>query len=225
MGTMAHLGRMHVGLRGQAHTKASEELRKAGLEQFRHDLRQPLATISLLLEHVADTPTLESAALARIRESQRQVSWAFELLRAQEVSDEVIGLVEIGHEVADVVPLLTGLCDIRLLRPSRAYVRLERLELVRAAHNLLDNAVHAATSVPGSATVQVTVDRQCDQAVMAFDDSGPGFGRVEPRHGLGLDSVRRFAERWGGSLTCGMSPLGGACVELRLPVATRRRSR
>jgi len=215
---------MHQRLRGQAHTAASEGTRDVGLEQFRHDLRQPLTTVSMLLEQLANSPALESAALARIRESQRQVSWAFELLLAQEPSDQVVDLVEMGEEVAGVVPLSTDLCDIRLRCPSRAYVRLERLELVRATRNLLDNAVHAATSVPGTPQVQVTVERQRDLAVVAFDDNGPGFGLVRPRQGLGLTAVRRFAERWGGSLTWGMSPLGGASVELRLPVASSART-
>jgi signal transduction histidine kinase len=200
------------------HTRADEGKGQAGLERFRHDLRQPLTTASLLLEQVASTRALESATLARIRESQRQVSWAMELIRAQELTEQVVDVVEIGDMVADVVPVATDWCDVSLIRPNRAYVLVERLELLRATRNLLDNAVHAATSVEGCATVLVTVDRQRNEGVLVVDDNGPGFGSVAPRHGLGLVSVQRFAERWGGSLSIGTSPLGGACVELRLPI-------
>jgi signal transduction histidine kinase len=221
VGTRAHLGTSHESPWGKAHEGTDEGVGQAGQQRFRHDLRQPLTTASLLLEHVANTPALEPATLARIRESQRQVSWAMELLRAQEMAEQVVDVVEIGDTVADLVPLSTGWCDISLMRPNRAYVLVERLELLRATRNLLDNAVHAATSVGGCATVQVTVDRQRDEAVLAVDDNGPGFGRVAPRHGLGLVSVQRFAEEWGGSLSVGMSPLGGACVELRLPITIR----
>jgi signal transduction histidine kinase len=209
-------------LRGLANNEVDVGVSDPWLEQFRHDLRQPLTIASLMLEHVANSPSLESVALARIRESQRQVSWALELLRAQELGEHFVDVVEIGEAIADVVPLATGWCDVSLVRPNRAYVLVDPLELVRATRNLLDNAVHAATSIAGSATVQVTVDRWRGQAVLAVDDSGPGFGRVAPRHGQGLASVRRFAEQWGGSVSAGISPLGGASVELRLPVASPR---
>jgi signal transduction histidine kinase len=221
VGTRAHLGTTQESLWGQTHDGTDEGVGQATQQRFRHDLRQPLTTASLLLEHVAGTPALEPATLARIRESQRQVSWALELLRAQETTEQIVDVMEIGDTVADVVPLATGWCDISLIRPNRAYVLVERLELLRATRNLLDNAVHAATSVDGFATVQVTVDRRRDEALLAVDDNGPGFGRVAPRNGLGLLSVERFAEQWGGSLSVGMSPLGGACVELRLPITSR----
>jgi signal transduction histidine kinase len=221
VGTRAHLGTADESPWGQTRNRTDEGVGQAGQQRFRHDLRQPLTTASLLLEHVASTPALEPATLARIRESQRQVSWAMELIRAQETTEQLVDVVEIGDAVADVVPLATDWCDITLMRPNRAYVLVEPLELLRATRNLLDNAVHAATSVAGCPAVQVTVDRQRDEAVLTVDDNGPGFGWVAPRHGLGLVSVQRFAEQWGGSLSVGMSPLGGACVQLRLPTTIR----
>lgn len=223
MGTRAHLGSMSNGLQGQAENGDVGDP-DLGSAQFRHDLRQPLTTVSLLLEHVANTPALESAVLARLRESQRQLSWALELLRAQELAEQVVDVVEIGEAVADVVPLRTDWCEVSLARPNPTYVLVEPLGLARATRNLLDNAVHAATSGAGPATVQVTVDRWRNEAVVLVDDNGPGFGRVATRHGQGLVSVRAFATRWGGSVSVGTSPLGGASVELRLPVASYRRA-
>jgi signal transduction histidine kinase len=222
VGTRAHLGTRQESLRGLANDEVHVGVSDPGLERFRHDLRQPLTVVSLLLEHVANTPSMESVALARIRESQRQVGWALELLRAQELGEQVVDVVEVGEAIADVVPLATGWCDVSLVRPNRAYVLVNPFELVRATRNLLDNAVHAASSIAGSATVQVTVDRWRDEAVLTVDDNGPGFGRVAPRHGQGLAFVRCFAEQWGGSVSAGISPLGGASVELRLPVASQR---
>lgn len=223
MGTRAHLGNTNTALPRLAGSRGEEDQgdRDAGLEQFRHDLRQPLTTASLLLERVAGGPAIEPATLARVRESQRQIRWALELLRAHELAEPVPGVVEIGETVEDVVPLATGWCDVSLVRPSRAYVLVEPLDLVRATRNLLDNAVHAATSLAGPRRVQITVGRQRDDAVLTVDDSGPGFGRVARRHGLGLVSVQQFAERWGGSVSVASSSLGGACVEMRLPATTR----
>jgi two-component system sensor histidine kinase UhpB len=108
---------------------------------------------------------------------------------------------------------------VQLDRRRPAHVLVEPVGLLRTTRNLLDNAVHAATSTSGDALVRVVVDRQRDHAVLRVDDSGPGFGNVPARHGLGLVSVRRFAERWGGTLVIASSPLGGARVDLRLPHA------
>jgi signal transduction histidine kinase len=188
-------------------------------QQFRHDLRQPLAAASLLLEDVANMPALGGVAVARLREAQRQVYSALDMLRAEEVAAPALDVVELGEAIADDVTGGASLCEVRLLRRRPAYVLVEPVGLVRTARNVVDNAIHAATSTPGDARVRVTIDRWRDDAVMRVDDSGPGFGHVAPRSGHGLVSVRRFTERWGGTLVFGRSPLGGARVELRLPLA------
>lgn len=222
VGTKAQLGWQHMSLYGQALDETREEELADGSAQFRHDLRQPLSTAALLLDHVAGSPSLETAVLARIRESQRQVAWALEMLRDQERAQGAADVIEVGETVVDMIPLTSERCEVTLARPSPAWVRVEPIGLARATRNLLDNGIHAATSSPGTGVVQVTVDRRGDLAVLSIDDSGPGFGRVPTRHGVGLDSVRRFAQRWGGLVTIGASTLGGACVELRLPATQQR---
>ena len=80
----------------------------------------------------------------------------------------------------------------------------------------MDNAKRA---VSGGGRVQVRVWPDDRHGVLEVGDSGPGFGRLAPRHGHGLVGVRRFLERFGGELACGTSPLGGALVTMRLPLA------
>ena len=194
-------------------------------QRFRHDLRQPLAAASLLLDDVAGMPALENVAVARLREAQRQVRSALDMLRADELGEEAATVLEIGEAIAAEVTSCASRCEVRLVRERPAHVLVEPVGLLRTTRNLLDNAVHAATSTPGEALVQVTIDRRGDHAVLSVDDSGPGFGHVAPRNGHGLVSVRRFAERWGGTLVFGSSPLGGARVDLRLPGALARHAR
>jgi signal transduction histidine kinase len=204
-----------VGPRQRSHLGTAD----GATQRFRHDLRQPLVTASLLLEDLANMPAVENVAVARLREAQRQLRSALDMLRVEEHVGPAPDLVEIGEAIVDDVTSCANPCEVQLERRRPAHVLVEPVGLLRTARNLLDNAVHAATSTSGDALVHVVVDRERQHAVLRVDDSGPGFGHVPPRHGLGLVSARRFAERWGGTLVLGSSPLGGARVDLRLPRA------
>lgn len=218
MDTGTHLGEDRTGLPGQTTSSAGAGHRECG-EHFRHDLRQPLAAASLLLEQLVHSPALEAATAARLREARRQVRWALELLRSQETDEPPSDLVEVGEAIARVVEVESASCEVSIVCTQRCYVVVPPTDLMRATRNLLDNAVHAATYVDGPRLVELTVSRRSGEAVLTVEDSGPGFGRVPVRHGVGLESVREFAERSGGSLTLGRSRWGGASVALRLPAA------
>jgi signal transduction histidine kinase len=86
--------------------------------------------------------------------------------------------------------------------------------LRRTVANLLSNATHAA-GPSGTVTVKVSHDRR--SAVLAIEDTGPGFGKIERGFGLGLAAVSRCVAMHSGRLTCRRSASGGAHVSLRLP--------
>jgi signal transduction histidine kinase len=107
----------------------------------------------------------------------------------------------------------------------------DRLALRRVIANLIDNAVKFGR------TAVVSVSIAGDQAILAVDDDGPGipvdqrelllepFVRLEGSRsresggaGLGLAVVRSLAEAHGGSVAIADSPLGGARVEVSLPL-------
>jgi signal transduction histidine kinase len=79
---------------------------------------------------------------------------------------------------------------------------------------------------------EIALARIADTAILRVEDSGPGFpdddvierGRSSGSStGLGLDIVRRTVESAGGSMALSKSRLlGGAKVEIRLPVAEER---
>jgi two-component system, OmpR family, sensor histidine kinase MprB len=210
-----------LGVQELAAQRLHEEL-GARDEQFRHDLRQPLTAAALLLEQVANLPSLERGTTARIRETQRQVRWALDLLRSQEDGETSAVVLDLGETISAVVDPDDSQCEVSLVFQAHCYVVAQYVDLVRAARNLLDNAVHAATWAGGPQLVEVSVRTHQGLAVLAVDDSGPGFGQVPRRHGLGLASVREFAQRSGGSVTVGTSRWGGASVALCLPAAAQR---
>jgi signal transduction histidine kinase len=94
-----------------------------------------------------------------------------------------------------------------------------------AALNLLTNA-REATPAGGTVTVRAAHGPE-GEALLEVIDTGPGLpadppigdSTKGPGRGLGLPSVRQFAERWGGRLILGAGPHGGTRAVLRLPTA------
>jgi len=93
--------------------------------------------------------------------------------------------------------------------------------------NLLDNACKWART-----KVKLTCSKEGEQMVIVVDDDGPGIDpsvqeaimqrgvradEAVPGSGQGLAIVRDVAETYGGSISLGTSPLGGACARLILP--------
>jgi signal transduction histidine kinase len=120
------------------------------------------------------------------------------------------------------------------LHPTR--VLGNRQELAQVLRNLVDNATHHAT---GQMTLGVRSEQVDDVpvAVLSVGDDGPGippadrervferFVRLDPARsrnmggsGLGLAIVRQLVNDHGGSVEVGVSSLGGALVEVRLPM-------
>jgi two-component system sensor histidine kinase PhoQ len=103
-------------------------------------------------------------------------------------------------------------------------------DLMELAGNLLDNACKY-----GDGTVTVTAHLSDQLLTMQVDDNGPGItdtmrnssmergkrlDTAMPGQGIGLAVCADIACNYGGKLTIGHSPLGGARFELALPGAT-----
>ena len=106
-------------------------------------------------------------------------------------------------------------------------------DLLRAAENLLDNAVRYT---PRGGTVTLTTAAEAGLFLLRVTDTGPGFtpealakagemlytdaARSDAAHqGLGLYFARKVAQSHGGTLVLSnLSGTHGACAELRLPI-------
>jgi PAS domain S-box-containing protein len=107
--------------------------------------------------------------------------------------------------------------------------------LRQAFSNLLRNAVEAcaAASVPPRVVIQSGIDRSQNISRIAVDDSGPGippaarervfrpfFTTKRSGTGLGLALVQKIVVFHNGRIIAGASPLGGASLQITLPLAS-----
>jgi len=206
-----------------------------------HELRSPLATLSASLEIVGDQPTAEAWRDTRAvmtSEVARMSRLVDDLLLLAKVDDQGWQIASEDVDLDDVVDH-----EVRQLRAGNSAtvstaivpVRVvgDRGRLTQVVRNLVDNAAVAARS-----TIRISVMYESDEALVRVEDDGSGippaerdrvferFVRLDSSRsrdsggsGLGLSIVREIVARHGGSVDIDQSDLGGAQVEVRLPIA------
>ncbi|MCL4160252.1 UNVERIFIED_CONTAM: hypothetical protein GTU68_053444, partial [Idotea baltica] len=205
-----------------------------------HELRSPLTAVKGAAELVAANHHLSEEIEPTVETLGRGVA------RLETVLDDLTELAVAGVAVAktdvDLADVINR--EVEVVAASThvvidtsgvlvAAVAAHEIRLGRAVRNLLDNAVrHAESEVRVAATIKD------DTVRVTVDDDGPGIpeadrGRVFERFvrlddsrtrsaggsGLGLALVSAIATEHGGTVTCGVSPLGGARFELCFPCA------
>lgn len=201
-----------------AATPESQEVQHQREQRLRHDVRQSVSAVLYLAATVERDPLRGPEIAERLELMHHELDWIARTIRAD---DEVEGhpcTLDAGEVVSDTWAASRDgrRCAMRLVRDAVATVFADPDGLRRSVRNLIDNAVRAA-GPDGHVEVRAGVDGE--DVVVEVADDGPGFGQVPVQQGLGLVTVRRFAERWGGSLAVAESLIGGARVTLRLPLA------
>jgi two-component system, OmpR family, sensor kinase len=210
-----------------------------------HELRTPLTSIQANLELLqatgADSEDDQAAvdsALASTRRMSGLVSDLLLLARAdagRQVARKELDLAQVATGALEEVQPLAGerRIDQQIEKPLPLGGSPD--ELHRMIRNLLENAVR---HTPDKTTIELTVRRDGDQALLEVLDDGPGIpagmeGQVFDRFvrgdgpsdtaggggsGLGLAIVRAVAVSHGGSVEAGRSTYGGARFSIRLPL-------
>jgi signal transduction histidine kinase len=197
-----------------------QEEREAAAD-ISHGLRTPVAALRLQVEAVADSQ-LRATLLEDVTDLEAAIGTVIREARNRgETGPAECDLGEIARERASFWGVLASDQGrpFEVTVPSHPCpVRVPPREVATALDTLLEN-VFAHTAVP--APIRVTV---LPGAVLVVEDGGTGIDPAALARGasgasstgLGLDIVRRIAERSGGSLQVGRSDLGGARVEIRL---------
>jgi signal transduction histidine kinase len=193
----------------------------SALQAARHDMRKAVASMFALTTDALAEPSLPQAIRPCLQQIVEQAEWLADLidhsLQTAEPGAPGARQTDLSRVVNEAVAAerVTWPGDLRILGAARpVFTAVHPVVLRRTVANLLSNSTHAA-GPSGMVTVKLSHDRR--SAVLAIEDTGPGFGKIERGLGLGLAAVSRYVAMHSGRLTRRRSSSGGAYVSLRLP--------
>ena len=217
-----------------------EQQRAEQIAALTHDLKTPLSIIQgnadLLAEDAlsADQQTQVEAILRGTDRAQQYLA-ALRTACAPPATRETFPSHTLVSALAETARALCAPAGVQLILNEQWQGTLcaAQCDLLRAAENLLDNAVRYT---PRGGTVTLLVTKEKQDFVLRVTDTGPGFtpealakagemlytdaARSDAAHqGLGLYFARKVAQSHGGVLVLSNLPAAhGACAELRLPI-------
>ncbi|MGP3961982.1 sensor histidine kinase [Nonomuraea sp. 3N208] len=223
-----------------AHLEGAVEQQRRFASTTSHELRTPITGLRMQLEEAVRYPddvdpheTIRTALAATDR-LEAIVEDLLQLARLRAAEPTPPEQIDLGELVATEVNAQPGRVPAGVRACRALVIRGHRMQLIRVLDNLLANAQRHAESA-----VDVTVERDGDEAVVAVTDDGPG---VAPAHreriferfvrlddsrrrdpggsGLGLAISRDIARAHNGCLKVEDSPRG-ARFALRLPLIER----
>lgn len=217
-----------------------EQQRAEQIAALTHDLKTPLSIIQgnadLLAEDAlsADQQTQVEAILRGTDRAQQYLA-ALRTACAPPATGKTFPSHTLVSELAETARALCAPAGVQLILNEQWQGTLcaAQCDLLRAAENLLDNAVRYT---PRGGTVTLLVTKEKQDFILRVTDTGPGFtpealakagemlytdaARSDAAHqGLGLYFARKVAQSHGGVLVLSNLPAAhGACAELRLPI-------
>lgn len=223
-----------------------DAVRRDFVANVSHELKTPVAAITLLAEAIGDALD-DPAAVRRFagrltRESERLGAMVGELITLSRLqgADPLpeLAVVEVDAVVEEAAARSATLAEaagitLVLAPPSRALVLGDRQMLLTALSNLIDNAVNysaAGTAVSISSAIRAgavetsVTDRGIGIVPELQDRVFERFFRIDPARsratggtGLGLAIVKHVAANHGGAATVWSKPGTGSTFTLRLP--------
>lgn len=214
-----------------------EQQRTEQIAALAHDLKTPLTVIQgnadLLAEDAlsADQQTQVEAILRGTDRAQQYLA-ALRTACAPPATRETFPSHTLVSALAETARALCAPAGVQFILNEQWQGTLcaAQCDLLRAAENLLDNAVRYT---PRGGTVTLLVTKEKQDFILRVTDTGPGFtaealakagellyteaARSDTAHqGFGLYFARRVALSHSGTLRLSNTP--GGCAELRLPI-------
>ncbi len=207
-----------------------------------HEIKNPLSTVQLNLQLLAEDLTPDNPAYARVHNRLKTVQK--ETSRLRDILDDFLryaGKIEIDRQPTDINELLEDLVDFFLpqAQQQKSKVRLKRSDqplvvpidsrlIKQAVLNLMINALQA---MPEGGELILSAGKQDGQALIDVIDTGRGiapdaldkifqayYTSKKGGTGLGLAMTRRIVQEHGGSVSVRSEPNKGSDFTLRLPL-------
>jgi two-component system OmpR family sensor kinase len=225
--------------------ESSIETQRQFVSNAAHELRSPLAAITLQIDRLSETE-LSEASRERVESLRsgvlRQRHLLTQLLdfsRSQHRFGEETSTCDLVTVVREVLEVLTPIAeekniDMGMLESDQAVALLSKTDAHLIIRNLIDNAIRYT---PAGGQIDIQIKHQGHLAELMVRDTGPGIPAelrelvLQPfyRHagqgiegsGLGLSIVDSVVRRYNGKLTLSDSPAGqtGLTVSVRLPAS------
>ncbi len=222
--------------------KVAIQLRDDFVSIAGHELRTPLATLSLQMEALLqirdDTPIAEvrHRGTKLAKQVARMSSLADQLLDVSQLATKRLELAherfDLGALAREIVARITDeVPDARISIDAREVVgRWDQARIDQVVTNLVTNAIKYGDSKP----VSVRVDGDATEAILTVADQGIGIATddqariferferaVSPRRfgglGLGLWIVKQLVDAHGGSINVASTPATGTTFTVTLP--------
>ena len=214
-----------------------EQQRAEQIAALTHDLKTPLSIIQgnadLLAEDaLSANQQTQVEAILRGTDRAQQYLAALRTACAPPATRETFPSHTLVSALAETARALCAPAGVQLILNEQWQGTLcaAQCDLLRAAENLLDNAVRYT---PRGGTVTLLVTKEKQDFILRVTDTGPGFtaealakagellyteaARSDTAHqGFGLYFARRVALSHSGTLRLSNTP--GGCAELRLPI-------
>lgn len=216
------------------------------LAMLSHELRNPLAAISLAVDSIGGTTEISNEHAILVRQTRHLAKLVDDLLDIARVTTGKISLHLTAVDLADVaehcVEALRPRADARRLRLTlhaspHAIVRGDPVRLEQVMNNLVSNAIKYT---PPGGEIDVAVETEAGEVVLRVRDNGQGIApdmltrifdlfmqgdttldRAEGGMGVGLTLVKRLVDLHRGTVHAHSVGRGrGSEFVVRLPLAT-----
>ena len=227
----------------QSHLVQKEKLASLGelVSGAALEINHPLAAIMGHSERLWSQEQLSDEQQGMVRkifnQAQRTRELVADLLSFARQSTGEKGLVDLGVLLHRSVQMLearhrSGRIHVEVsVQPGLPRVQGNANQLFQTFVEIIENATDALEEA-GGGSLEITAQRQGDEAVLQFSDTGPGIAdpqRVfDPFYttkpvgkgtGLGLSAAYGVVQDHGGQITCQNKPPGGAQFVLRFAAA------
>lgn len=208
-----------------------------------HEIKGPLSQILLSAQLIQQNLKPGSALTPRVRSQLNTITRAADevvitiekmrtLLRNVQTDHHPLNLAHVTRSaLLYMKPALTkaqiALSCTGLEQPCPIHGDSAQLQI--AIVNLLRNSLEALQLQPGGRQLQLRLEQRDGQAQLTIEDNGPGFPPLDDLldplqtnrpegSGLGLFVVKTTLENHRGSIALGRAAIGGASVQLSLPL-------